>query len=144
MKSKYGKVCLALLVLLLAWTLGSRAQDQVTRLLVQGYDLLEEGKLDQARAIFEKILRQDFENPLALNNLAAIKVKEGKYREALAYLEQALPRARGYRVLVNKVCPVDGICLAFRPLEAVYGNQELAPLVQLNINMVKARIESGK
>jgi hypothetical protein len=40
-------------------------------------------------------------------------------------------------VQVNRVCQVRGICLAFKPVTAGTGNQELAPLVMLNIDMVK-------
>ena len=128
--------------LLLAWT-GSawpQGDPETTRMLVDSYDFLEAGQLDQAKAIFRDILQRDPGNPLALNNLAAVMVKEKKYQEALHYLEQALPRARGYKVRVNRVCEVDGICLAFRPLQEVYGDQDLEPLVQLNIDMVKARL----
>jgi hypothetical protein len=42
------------------------------------------------------------------------------------------------------VCDVEGICLAFRPLQEVYGEQDLAPLVQLNLEMVKARLGTRK
>src|SRR5208337_2590028 len=97
------------------------------------------GQGDQA-----KIQQKDPGNPLVLNNLAAVMAKEQKYGEALNYLEQALPRARGYRVKVNRVCGGEGLCLAFRPAEAVYGDQELAPLVQLNLEMVKARLPAEK
>jgi tetratricopeptide (TPR) repeat protein len=112
--------------------------------LVESYDLLEAGKLDQAEARFQEILRLDPGNPLALNNLGYIMVKERKFPEALKYLEQALPRAQGYKVRINRVCDADGICLAFRPLEEVYGEQDLAPLVQLNLEMVKARLATRK
>lgn len=128
--------------LLTAWSgaVLAQADAQITRMLAESYDLLEAGKLDQAKAVFRRILQQDIGNPVALNNLGAVMVKEKKYQEALHYLEQALPRARGYKVKVNRVCAVDGICLAFRPLQEVYGDQDLEPLVQLNIDMVKARL----
>jgi len=131
-----------LLALLLAWSGSALAQDdaKITQMLVESYDLLEAGQLEGAKAIFQQILRQDPGNPLALNNLGAVMVKEKKYREALKYLEQALPRARGYKVRVNRVCAVDGLCLAFRPWQEVYGDQDLESLVQLNIAMVKARL----
>ncbi len=118
--------------LLLVWSNAAlpQANGKLTQMLVESYDLLEAGKLDQAKAVFQQILRQDPGNPLALNNLGAVMVKEKKYREALPYLEQALPKARGYKVRVNRVCDVDGLCLAFRPLEEVYGNQDLEPLVR--------------
>ena len=130
----------ALLALVLAGAEPVGAQADLTGLLVESYDSLEAGKLDQAQKIFEQVLQQDPGNPLALNNLGYIKVKEKKYQEALTYLEQALPRAKGYKVMINRVCDVQGICLAFRPLQEVYGNQELEPLVRLNIAMVKARL----
>jgi tetratricopeptide (TPR) repeat protein len=131
-----------LLACILAWTGSALPQSdaQITRMLMESYDLLEAGKLDQAKAVFQQILQQDPGNPLALNNLGAVLVKEKKYREALQYLEQALPKARGYKVRVNRVCDVEGLCLAFRPFEEVYGNQDLEPLVKLNIDLVKARL----
>ncbi|MGO9622202.1 MAG: tetratricopeptide repeat protein [Desulfobaccales bacterium] len=136
-----------LVSLLLAWTasaLGQGDQAKIQQMLVSSYDLLEAGKLDQARSIFAKLLKQAPDNPLVLNNLAAVLAKEQKYGEALNYLEKALPRARGYRVKVNRVCGAADLCLAFRPAEKVYGDQELAPLVQLNLEMVKARLATKK
>jgi len=135
-------IVLLLVCLLLAWADAALAQDdgKINQMLVESYDLLEAGKLDQAKSVFQEILKMDPGNALALNNLAAIMVKEKKYPEALKYLEQALPRAKGYKVRINRVCEADGICLAFRPLQEVYGDMDMAPLVQLNIDMVKARL----
>jgi len=128
--------------LLLVWSSSAWPQGdpETTRMLVDSYEFLEAGQLDEAKAIFRDILQRDPGNPLALNNLGAVMVKERKYQEALHYLEQALPRARGYKVRVNRVCALDGLCLAFRPLQEVYGDQDLEPLVKLNIDMVKARL----
>jgi tetratricopeptide (TPR) repeat protein len=120
-----------------AWT---QVDGALTQKMVESYDLLEAGKLAQAQEIYEEVLKQDPGNPLALNNLGAIKVKEGKYPEALKYLEQALVRAKGYKIKVNQLCAVDGICLAFRPLQEVYGDTDLEPLIKFNITMVKARL----
>jgi tetratricopeptide (TPR) repeat protein len=118
----------------------AQADAGLTQKMVKSYDLLVAGKLAQAQEIYEGILKRDPGNPLALNNLAAIKVREHKYPEALKYLEQALPRAKGYKIKVNQVCAAEGICLAFRPLQEVYGDTELAPLIRFNIDMVKARL----
>jgi Flp pilus assembly protein TadD len=128
--------------LLLTWSGAVLAQGdgKLMQRLVESYDLLEAGQLDRAKAVYQEILKQSPGNPLALNNLAYIMVKEKKFPEALKYLEQALPRAKGYKVRINRVCEADGICLAFRPAQEVYGEQDLAPLVQLNIEMVKARL----
>ncbi|RJR38586.1 MAG: tetratricopeptide repeat protein [Deltaproteobacteria bacterium] len=115
-----------------------------TQLMIKSYDLLEAGKTDEAQKLYEEALNQDPGNPLALNNLGAIMVKKGKYKEALAYLQQALPKARGYKVKINRVCEVDGVCLAFRPLQAEYGDRDLEPLVRLNIQLVKGKMAGEK
>jgi Tfp pilus assembly protein PilF len=142
MKRKSWQIILMVAVLGLALAGPVRAQTDsgLTKMLVESYDLLEAGNLAEAQKIFEQILQQDPGNPLALNNLGAIKVKENKFQEALTFLSQALPRARGYKFKVNQVCAVDGICLAFRPLQEVYGDTELEPLIKFNIDMVKARL----
>jgi tetratricopeptide (TPR) repeat protein len=137
-------VMVAALSLALAGPVRGQADAGVTKMLVESYDLLEAGKLGEAQKIYEQILKQDPGNPLALNNLGAIKVKENKFPEALSYLSQALERAQGYKLKVNRLCDMQGLCLAFRPLEAVYGNQDLAPLVQLNLNLVKAKVAEAK
>src|SRR5664280_2081375 len=78
----------------LIWAQG---QAGVAGRLNAGYDWLEQGKFDQAQKVFEEVLRQDPGHPLALNNLAAIMVKQGNYDQAAACLKQALPRARGFK-----------------------------------------------
>jgi tetratricopeptide (TPR) repeat protein len=137
-------VMVAALGLALAGPVRAQADAGLTKMLVESYDLLEAGKLPEAQKIYEQILKQDPGNPLALNNLGALKVKENKFQEALAFLSQALPRAQGYKLQVNRVCDMQGLCLAFRPLEAVYGNQDLAPLVELNLSLVKAKLADEK
>ena len=137
-------VMVAALGLALAGPVRAQPDAGLTKMLVESYDLLEAGNLAEAQKIYAQILKQDPGNPLALNNLGAIKVKENKFPEALAFLMQALPRAQGYKLKVNRVCDMEGLCLAFRPLEAVYGDQDLAPLVQLNLSLVKAKLAGEK
>jgi len=134
----------AALGLALPGSVRAQADASLTKMLVNSYDLLEAGKLAEAQKIYEQILQQDPGNPLALNNLGAIKAKENQFPEALSYFSQALPRAQGYKLKVNRVCDMQGLCLAFRPLEAVYGDQDLGPLVQFNLNLVKAKLAEEK
>jgi Tfp pilus assembly protein PilF len=131
------------LVLALPGLLWAQKPDDLTPKLIKSYDLLEAGQLDQAKQLYRKILQEHPDNPLALNNLAAILVKQKDYQGAMSYLEKALPRAKGYKVMVNKVCEVEGICLAFRPLAAAYGNQELEPLIRLNMEMLKGKVAAA-
>jgi len=114
------------------------------RQLVKSYDLLEAGNLAEAKKIYEEILAQEPHNPLALNNLGAIYAREQDYQRALNHLERALPKAKGYKVLVNKVCDLDGVCLAFRPAAVEYGNHDLEPLIAINIEMVKAKFAASR
>jgi Tfp pilus assembly protein PilF len=117
----------------------SRAQDQaeVAEIMNTGYDLLEQGKFDQAQKIYEQALSRDMGHPLALNNLAAIMVKQGKFDQALSYLKRALPRARGYKVAMNRVCNIDGVCAACRMGEARFGTEDLESVIKSNLVMVE-------
>ena len=145
MKRASTKILCLILTLVLGWAamaLAAKAQPApdprvVNNLLLESYNLLEKGKYDAAEKMLDQILAEDPNDPLALNNLAAIMVKKQKLDRADTYLNQALPRARGYMVQVNRVCQIGGICLAFKPVIGSIGNQELAPLIMLNIDLVK-------
>ena len=127
-------VALSLIAPGLSWAQG---QPGVAGKLNAGYDLLEQGKFDQAQKVFEEVLRQDPGHPLALNNLAAILVKQGNYDQAAACLKRALPRARGFKVALNRVCNVDGVCAACRLGEEQFGTEDLEGVVKSNLLMVE-------
>jgi tetratricopeptide (TPR) repeat protein len=114
----------------------------VGAMLMQSFELMEKGKYPAAQKLLDQVLAKDPGNPLALNNMAAIMVKMKKFDKADTYLNQALPRAKGYMVQINRVCVVGGICSAFKPVSGGTGNQELEPLVKLNIDMVKQYMSS--
>ncbi|OGP75107.1 MAG: hypothetical protein A2Y80_10840 [Deltaproteobacteria bacterium RBG_13_58_19] len=113
------------------------------KMLIDSYDLMEKGKFEKAEKLLEKVLQKDPGNPLALNNMAAIMVKKKAFDKADTLLNQALPKAQGYMVQVNRVCSVGNICLAFKPVTAGTGNQELAPLIRMNIEMVKGMMTAS-
>ena len=127
-------VALSLIAPGLGWAQG---QAGAAGRLNAGYDLLEQGKFEPAQKVFEEVLRQDPGHPLALNNLAAIMVKQGNYDQALACLKQALPRSRGFKVALNRVCNVDGVCAACRLGEEKFGTEDLEGVVKSNILMVE-------
>lgn len=101
-----------------------------------GYDLLEQGKYAEARKVYEEVLKQHPDHPLALNNLAAISCEQGKYREALALLKRALPQAAGYKITLNRVCSVEGVCAAYRMSADNSGQENLEDVIKANIVMV--------
>jgi len=102
-----------------------------------GYDLLEQGKFDQAQKIYEEILKKQHDHPIALNNLAAILSKQGKYDQALAQLNRALPKAKDYKITLNRLCNIDGVCAAFRQSTDKFGQENLEDLIKSNILMVQ-------
>ncbi|MGO8762174.1 MAG: hypothetical protein ACLP2P_01060 [Desulfobaccales bacterium] len=115
----------------------------VGKALLDSYDLIEKAQYKKADAIIDKILAKDPGNPLALNNKASIMVSEKKFDKADTYLNQALGKAKGYMVQVNRVCSVGNICLAFKPVSSGTGNQDLEPLIKMNIEMVKGYMTAG-
>jgi tetratricopeptide (TPR) repeat protein len=127
-----------------AWSQGTPPSGDAIRMMVQGFDLLQKGKVDQAQEFYEQVLNLDPGNPLALNNLGAIMVKKGNYQKALTYLEQAKARAQGHKVFVSRVCDVEGVCLAYRPSLDQFGQEELAPLIEFNISMIKLMVTQGR
>jgi tetratricopeptide (TPR) repeat protein len=115
------------------------AQDQgeVGRMLSAGFGLLEQGDYDQAQKVYEELLKKDPTQPLALNNLGAIMVKRGKYDQALGYLRRSLPRAKGFKVAIDRVCNIDSVCAACRRSEQQFGSEDLDKVVRTNILMVE-------
>jgi tetratricopeptide (TPR) repeat protein len=115
----------------------------IAKALLDSYDLIEKKQYKKADAILDKVLAKDPGNPLALNNKASIMVSEKKFDKADTFLNQALPKAKGFMVQVNRVCSVGNICLAFRPVTSGTGNQDLEPLIKMNIEMVKGYMSAG-
>jgi tetratricopeptide (TPR) repeat protein len=127
----------------LAQATKAAAELDIGKALLDSYDLIEKKQYKKADAILDKILAKDPGNPLALNNKASIMVSEKKFDKADTYLNQALPKAKGFMVQVNRVCSVGNICLAFRPVTSGTGNQDLEPLIKMNIEMVKGYMSAG-
>jgi tetratricopeptide (TPR) repeat protein len=116
----------------------------IESMLSRGYCLFIAAKYKEAQVEFEKVLKKDPGNPVALNDLAAVMVKQNKLDKADTYLKEALPRAQGYKMMVNRVCGVQDICLAVEPYKVGGGNQDLGELVKMNINMVEAKMAAQK
>jgi predicted Zn-dependent protease len=115
----------------------------VGKALIDSYELLSKAKYAQAEKLLNQVLAKDPGNPLALNNLASVMVGMKKFDKADTYLNQALPKAKGYMVQVNRVCTVGNICMAFKPVAGGTGNQDLEPLIKMNIEMVKGYMTAG-
>jgi predicted Zn-dependent protease len=119
------------------------AQANSTKALIDSYEMIQHQKYAQAEKLLKGVLAKDPGNPLALNNMASVMVGEKKFDKADTYLNQALPKAKGYMVQVNRVCTVGNICMAFKPVAGGTGNQDLEPLIKMNIEMVKGYMTAG-
>lgn len=115
----------------------AQASAELAAKINAGYDHLEKKKFDQAQKVYEEILQKQPDHPIALNNLAAILSKQGKYEQALAHLKRALPKARDYQITLDRVCNVDGVCAAFRQSTDKFGQENLEDLIKSNILMVQ-------
>ena len=158
MKRKSSKVIVILLALTFVATASAafaqgicpsaKITGSIESMISRGYCLFVDGKFKEAQEEFEKVLAKDPGNPVALNDLAAVMVKENKLDKADTYLAEALPKAKGYRIYVNRVCAVQDICLAIEPYKCGAGcegaNQDLGELIQYNITVVKAKMAAEK
>jgi len=148
MKRTWVKViCIALALTLcgagLAFAAPKAKELDVGKALLDSWEMINKQQYKKAEDLLGKVLQKDPGNPLALNNLAAVMVATKKFDKADTYLNQALPKAKGYMVQVNRVCTVGNICSAFKPVSGGTGNQDLEPLVKMNIEMVKGYMEAG-
>jgi hypothetical protein len=110
--------------------------------LDMGYKLLADGKYDAAAVQFEKVTKIDNTNPFALNNLAAIQGQKGKFREAMALLQQATMKADLYKQQVAQTCFVAGLCTAVKPKKELGPTSTIAPIIRDNIAKLQPKIDA--
>jgi len=108
--------------------------------LSKGYDLLREGKYEAAEYQFADALKRDRYNPFALNNLAVLQERGGKFNDALAYLTDAKAHAAEYLDQVDQTCFVGGLCNATKPQRKLGTTSTIAPIVDENYNKLKEKI----
>ena len=137
-----GMACLLLTIPVLAQP--RPMTDDIYTPLAFGYDEMKAGKTDAARMQFEKVVKIDRYNPYALNNLAVLSERDGKLKEAMAYLLDAETHAEEYLEKPDELCDIGGICMAMKPSKMKGGKSSIAPLVHGNINLLKIKIGKEK
>jgi tetratricopeptide (TPR) repeat protein len=115
----------------------AKGEFNLNQALMKSYNLIDKQQYKKAEALLAQILAKDPGNPLALSDQAAIFAAHKNFKQAEACLQKALPRAKGYLVQADKMCAVGKICLAFKPAAKGTANQELAPLLKTNMEMIK-------
>lgn len=108
--------------------------------LAEGYAALRAGETDRARAEFEKVLAIDGFNPFALNNLAVLAERQGKLKEAMAYLLTAETYAAGYCHRLEEICEGGGLCLAVLPSSTKGPNSSIVAIIHSNIELLRNKI----
>jgi tetratricopeptide (TPR) repeat protein len=58
-------------------------------LFIQATELAEQGRLDEALALFQALLKTDSNNATIWNNIGIIRFRQGEYREAVNAFGQA-------------------------------------------------------
>jgi tetratricopeptide (TPR) repeat protein len=121
---------------------GPRAlmQEDVLTPIAKGYDLLRDGKYEAAEYQFKDALSRDRYNPFALNNLAVLQERNGKLKDALAYLTDAKEHAAEYLEQVEQTCFVGGLCNAVKPVRRLGTTSAIAPIVDENYNKLQEKI----
>lgn len=108
--------------------------------IAKGYDLLRDGKYEAAEYQFKDALSRDRYNPFALNNLGVLQERNGKLKDALAYLTDAKAHAPEYLEQVETTCFVGGLCNAVKPVRKLGTTSAIAPIVDDNYNKLQDKI----
>ncbi len=106
--------------------------DEILALLTKGFDELSQNHLTAAQEEFAKVIKQDFDNPFANNNLAVIMEKQGKLPDALAYLKVAATLASAYHQKVETIYLIGGVLAAVKPEKATDNRSQIAQVVADN------------
>jgi len=108
--------------------------------LAQGYDFLQAGNYQAAQEAFETALKRDRYNPFALNNLAALKERQGRQQEALALLVDAQLNAKDYLDKVQQTCFVGGLCAGVKPVKGMGATSTIAEVVAGNLKRLQDKM----
>jgi tetratricopeptide (TPR) repeat protein len=114
--------------------------DELFPILTRGFEALRAGNDDAARLEFEKVIKIDPFNPYALNNLGVLAEKQGKLKEAMAYLLDAETYAAEYLHKTEEICEAGGLCLAVAPVPDKSQASSIASVIHSNINLLRVKI----
>ena len=106
--------------------------EEVLTHLTKGFAELSENRLAAAQEEFAKVIREDFDNPFANNNLAVIMEKQGKLPDAAAYLKVAAAFAGAYHQKIETLYLIGGVVAAAKPEKATGSQSQIAPLIAEN------------
>lgn len=106
--------------------------DEVFAMLSKGFKDLTQSKFDAAQSEYEKIIKSDFDNPYANNNMAVLMEKQGKLIEAMTYLNIGKKFAEQYFYKVDTAYLIGGVGAAVNPEKATGEKSEIAQIITEN------------
>lgn len=106
--------------------------DEVFEMLSKGYKNLSQNKFDAAQSEYEKVIKIDFDNPYANNNLAVLMEKQGKLTDAMTYLNIGEKFAAQYLNQVETVYLFGDVCAAVNPEMATGEKSQIAQVIAEN------------
>lgn len=126
----------------LAWagTEPRTISDEVFDMLSKGYKNLSQSKFDAAQAEFAKVIKIDFDNPYANNNLAVLMEKQGKLADAMTYLTIGEKFAPQYLNEVETVYLFGDVCAAVILERATGEKSQIAQIIAENKKKLAEKI----
>ncbi len=100
---------------------------EVLEMLARGYKDLTQSKFDAAQAEYAKVIKIDFDNPYANNNMAVLMEKQGKLTDAMMYLNIGIKLADHYLNKVDTAYLFGDVCAAVNPQPETGGKKPNCP-----------------
>jgi hypothetical protein len=114
--------------------------DELFDSLAKGYQNLSQSKFNEAQTEFEKVIKVDFDNPYANNNLAVLMEKQGKLLDAMTYLNIGGKVADHYLHKVATVYLIGGVCAAANPEKATTETSSIAQVIADNKKKLEEKL----
>jgi hypothetical protein len=106
--------------------------DAVLETLSRGFKDLTQSKFDAAQLEYAKVIKEDFDNPYANNNLAVLMEKQGKLIDAMMYFNIGIKKADLYLNKVDTAYLFGGVCAAVNPLAETGEKSQIAQVMAEN------------
>lgn len=116
--------------------------DTVFDALTKGFSDLSQRKFNEAQKEFENIIKADFDNPYANNNMAVLMEKQGKLADAMTYLNIGAKVAEQYLYKVETVYLIGGVCAAVSPEKTSTEKSQIAQVINDNQKKLAERMGS--
>lgn len=116
---------------------------EVLEMLSRGYKDLTQNKFDAAQAEYAKVIKIDFDNPYANNNMAVLMEKQGKLTDAMMYLNIGIKLADHYLNKVDTAYLFGDVCAAVNPQPETGEKSQIAQVIADNKKKLAEKMGSG-